>query len=254
MFWARKHALGIALALTLGASAAIPAAAETIVVRASGPSAKGYPPGRKLADSGTVSLKAGDVVTLLDGRGTRTLRGPGTFGLTASASSGTDSRNTLASLLETKRVRRARTGAVRGGVGEDTPAPRSPNLWYVDISQPSTACVPDPANVQLWRPDIGKAVTLTIAPAKGGAGTPVNFAAGEAVTSWPAALPVTEGAQYRLSWSGLAKPVDIGFALMSGAAGGLETMASSLIAKKCDAQLALLAETVALPDPTPDAP
>ncbi|MDX3910484.1 MAG: hypothetical protein QHC67_11765 [Sphingobium sp.] len=242
------------MALALSAVAAMPAVAETIVVRASGPSAKGYPPGKKLADSGTVSLKAGDVVTLLDGRGTRTLRGPGTFGLTAAASSGTDSRNTLASLLETKRVRRARTGAVRGGISEGAPAPRSPNLWYVDISQPSTACVPDPANVQLWRPDIGSAVTLTITPAKGGPSAPVSFAAGDAVAGWPATLPVTEGAQYRLSWSGLGKPIDIGFALMSGAAGGLETMASTLIAKKCEAQLALLTETVALPDPAPDAP
>lgn len=254
MFWGKNGSLGIAMMLALGAAAAVPAAAETIVVRASGPSAKGYPPGKKLADSSMVSLKAGDVVTLLDGRGTRTLRGPGTFGLTANASSGTDSRNTLASLLETKRVRRARTGAVRGGIAEDAPAPRSPNLWYVDISQPSTACVPDPANVQLWRPDIGSAITLSITPAKGGAGAPVSFAVGESVASWPATLPVSEGALYRLSWSGLAKPVDIGFALMSGETGGLETMASTLIAKKCDAQLALLTETVALPDPAPDVP
>ncbi|WP_223262655.1 hypothetical protein [Sphingobium sp. SCG-1] len=253
MFWGKTGSLGIAMILALGAAAA-PAGAETIVVRASGPSAKGYPPGKKLADSGMVSLKAGDVVTLLDGRGTRTLRGPGTFGLTANASSGTDSRNTLASLLETKRVRRARTGAVRGGIAEDAPPPRSPNLWYVDISQPSTACVPDPANVQLWRPDIGSGITLTIAPAKGGASAPVSFAAGEAVAAWPAALPVSEGATYRLNWSGLAKPVEIGFAVMGSAAGGLETMASTLIAKKCDAQLSLLTETVALPDPTPDAP
>ncbi|CAN5176747.1 hypothetical protein BH11PSE5_BH11PSE5_18840 [soil metagenome] len=254
MFWGRKTSLGIAMMLALGAATAMPAAAETIVVRASGPSAKGYPPGKKLADSGTMSLKAGDVVTLLDGRGTRTLRGPGTFGLTAQASAGTDSRNTLASLLETKRVRRARTGAVRGGVEEDAPAPRSPNLWYVDISQPSTACVPDPANVQLWRPDIGSAVTLTITSINGGVSAPVTFGAGEAVAGWPAALPVTEGASYRLNWAGLAKPVDIGFSLLGASAGGLENMASTLIAKKCDAQLALLVETVALPDPAPDAP
>lgn len=254
MFWGKKTSLGIAMALVVGAVASTPALAETIVVRASGPSAKGFPPGKKLADTGTVALKAGDVVTLLDGRGTRTLRGPGTFGLTASASAGTDSRNSLASLLETKRVRRARTGAVRGGITEDAPAPRSPNLWYVDISQPSTACVPDPANVQLWRPDLGSAVAVTITSASGGASAPVNFAAGEAVAAWPSSLLVSEGARYRLSWSGLAKPVDISFALLGANAGGLETMASTLIAKKCDAQLALLAETVALPDPAPDSP
>lgn len=254
MPWDRKASLGtvFALAMTMTVLAQAPAAAETIVVRASGPSAKGFPPGRKLADSGNLSLKGGDVVTLLDGRGTRTLRGPGTFSLAATATAGTDSRTSLASLLETKRVRRARTGAVRGGVAEDAAAPRSPNLWYVDISQPTTACVPDPANVRLWRPDIASAATVTIKGSGGSA--PVSFAAGEAVASWPASLPVTEGARYSLSWTGLAKPVDIGFSLMGGDAGGLETMASTLIAHKCDAQLALLVETVALPDPAPDAP
>ncbi|RVT43608.1 hypothetical protein [Sphingobium algorifonticola] len=254
MLWDRNMSIGCALALVMGTLAAAPLAAETIVVRASGPSAKGFPPGRKLADSGSIALKGGDVVTLLDGRGTRTLRGPGTFSLAATATAGTDSRTSLASLLETKRVRRARTGAVRGGVAEDAAAPRSPNLWYVDISQASTACVPDPANVRLWRPDIASAATVTITATSGGGSAPVAFAAGEAVASWPATLPVTEGARYRLSWNGLARPVDIGFSLMGTDAGGLETMASTLIARKCDAQLALLVETVALPDPAPDAP
>jgi hypothetical protein len=233
---------------------ALPAAAETIVVKASGPSAKGYPAGRKLPDTGTLTLKTGDVITLLDGRGTRTLRGPGNFGITAAVGAGADTRTSLASLLETKRVRRARTGAVRGNGSEGAPAPRSPNLWYVDLSQSSTACVADPANVRLWRPGIGQAVTVTVAPAKGGAGASVSFATGEAVASWPASLPVVDGAAYRLNWAGLARPVDIRFSVMQAASEGLESMAASLIARQCDAQLNLLAETVALPDPAPQTP
>src|SRR3546814_19025400 len=55
------------------------AAAETMVVRATGPSAATYQPGSKLADGGSLALKAGDGVTLLDARGTRTRRGPGRF-------------------------------------------------------------------------------------------------------------------------------------------------------------------------------
>ena len=232
---------------------AVSAAAETIVVRASGPSAKGYPAGRKLADGGSLTLKTGDVVTLLDGRGTRTLRGPGTFNSSAQAAAGSDTRTSLASLLETKRVLRARTGAVRGPGAEDAPPPRSPNLWYVDISQPSTACVPDPANVRLWRPDISKPAIITATAVGAGAtsGT-ISFNQGEAVASWPASLPVASGARYRLSWAGLAQPVEIGFAVLDSSAGGLESMAATLIERKCDAQLNLLVETVALPDPAPD--
>ncbi|MBB6124135.1 hypothetical protein [Sphingobium subterraneum] len=251
MFWTSHWAKCGAAMMALAALAPLAAQAETIVVRASGPSAKTYTPGKKLADNSSVTLKAGDVVTLLDGRGTRTLRGPGTFGATASAA-GSDTRTSLAALLETKRVMRARTGAVRGGVGAEASAPRSPNLWYVDISQTSVACVPDPANVRLWRPSSADGATVTITAKSGGASAPVIFGAGEAVALWPATLSVTDGAVYSLSWPGLAKPIDIALSVMAPGTEGLESMASTLISRKCDAQLNLLVETVALPDPAPD--
>ena len=102
--------LGAALMATAGT-----AAAETLVVRASGPSAGSFSPGKKLPDGGSVTLKAGDVLTLLDGRGTRTLRGPGVFGAGpgATADAGTTS---IASFIGTRNTARARTGAVRSGV------------------------------------------------------------------------------------------------------------------------------------------
>lgn len=253
MFWGRILAGCGGAALMLGALAPIAAQAETIVVRASGPSAKSYTPGKKLADNSMVTLKAGDVLTLLDGRGTRTLRGPGTFGATSTAQSGSDTRTSLATLLETKRVARARTGAVRGTAGAEALAPRSPNLWYADISQSSTVCVPDPANVRLWRPYASEAASVTITSKAGGAAAQVSFGAGEAVALWPASLPVSEGAAYQLSWQGLATPVSLSFSVMNAGAEGLESMASALISRKCDAQLNLLVETVALPDPAPDA-
>lgn len=251
MSWTSSWAKRSVAIFAVAAFAPLAAQAETIVVRASGPSAKTYTPGKKLADNSSVTLKAGDVVTLLDGRGTRTLRGPGTFGATATAA-GSDTRTSLAALLETKRVMRARTGAVRGSGGAEASLPRSPNLWYVDISQASTVCVPDPANVRLWRPVSAEGAAVTISAKSGGASAPVAFGAGEAVAAWPAALPVTDGAVYSLSWPGLAKPIDIAFSVMAPGTEGLESMASTLISRKCDAQLNLLVETVALPDPTPD--
>jgi hypothetical protein len=252
MFWGKHRALCGAAAMVAALITPLAAQAETIVVRASGPSAKVYTPGKKLADNASVMLKDGDVVTLLDGRGTRTLRGPGTFGATASAAVGSETRTSLASLLETKRVMRARTGAVRGGMSDEASVPRSPNLWYVDISQPTTACIADPAAVRMWRPMSADAASVTITPKAGGTAATVSFGAGESVAMWPAELPVADGASYMLSWPGNSKPVMIDFAIMAPGTGGLESMASTLISRKCDAQLNLLVETVALPDPTPD--
>lgn len=231
--------IGCAMALAVAA----PAAAETIVVRASGPSASSYSPGKKLPDGGAITLKAGDVLTLLDGRGTRTLKGPGTFGTSVAA--GASGGASYASFLGNRNTARARTGAVRSGAA--VVAPRSPNLWYVDMTKAGAACIVDAANVKLWRPAATEAAQLDIAGAAGKAS--VEFAAGQAVAGWPAAsLPVTEGASYTLSGAGLSKPVKLSFTLLDPGADGLEGTASTLIARKCEAQLDLLIDTVALPD------
>ena len=67
-------------------------------------------------------------------------------------------------------------------------------------------------------------------------------------------MPVTDGASYSLSWTGAKMPSQIGFSVLSTPGDGLEGMASTLISRKCNAQLTLLADTVALPEPTPIAP
>src|SRR3546814_15347293 len=60
----------LAAALLIVSSAAA-AAAEVLVVRASGPSAKSYPAGRKLADDARITLQAKDPLVLLDKIGSR---------------------------------------------------------------------------------------------------------------------------------------------------------------------------------------
>lgn len=244
-----KYLKSAAIALAISA---IPAGAlaDTIVVRAGGPSAGSYPPGKKIAEGSMVTLKAGDLLTILDGRGTRTLKGPGTFNTSATSGATGDARTSLAGLLEPQRVRRARTGAVRGGADEGR-LPRSPNLWYVDISQSSTVCIPDASGVQLWRPDLTEAVTVTARDEKSGKSATIPFEKGQFRAAWPADLPVSEGSSYRLSWSGLEKPVAIRFSVMDAQSEGLENTASMLISRGCEAQLNLLVETVALPDPQP---
>ena len=58
------------------------AAAQSMVVRSTGPSASKYPTGAKLKASDKLTLVAGDKIVLMQGGKTRTLSGPGTYRLT----------------------------------------------------------------------------------------------------------------------------------------------------------------------------
>lgn len=238
MIWGRMAAF---TAMGLCAVSSGAALADVMVVRASGPSAKSYPPGAKLAAGGSLALKAGDVITLLDGKGTRTLRGPGNFGVAAAASAAPANGVMLSALLDSKRVRRARTGAVRGGIGEGATArPSRPNLWMVDLNQPGPVCIADPAAVKLWRADAAKPATVRISGK--GIDATAQFAAGEAVAAWPAAAPVRDGADYRLN------DMQVRFALIDMADPALDKLASRLIDHGCTAQLDQLVDTAALAD------
>lgn len=248
MFWNDVKSPSTALMALLfgGLVAALPssASAETLVVRSSGPSMKAYPPGKALADSARIVLQANDQVVILDGRGTRTLKGPGSFSPTNSTDRPADLRATFADVSG----RRARPGAVRGMTGASTGVARSPNIWFVDIGRSSTTCVTDPARLTLWRPDHTAATTLTISGPGGQSGT-VEWATGDSTQLWPASLPVTQGSEYRLTWPGAAEPTVLKFAVLGpNPTSGLESTASALIKNGCEAQLDLLIETVAIPD------
>ncbi|WEK44047.1 MAG: hypothetical protein P0Y64_04230 [Candidatus Sphingomonas colombiensis] len=236
-----KSALAALAVVGLGAGIVVAgtASADTIVVRASGPSAKVYPIGRKLAGNASVALQAGDVVTLLDPKGTRTLRGPGNFSVTGASAAPTGGL-ALAALLDTKPVRRARTGAVRGTIADASATPpRRPNLWLVDIASAGPQCVADPANLRLWRADAAKPATVRIDG--DGAQSVVTFAASEPIAVWPARLPVRDGATYRLNDG--TRTTEIRFALVDGKGAATDDVASSLIAHQCNAQLDVLVET-----------
>src|SRR3546814_8185258 len=186
----------LAAALWIVPSAAA-AAAEGLVVRASGPSAKSYPAGRKLADDARITLQANDSLVLLDNRGTRTLRGPGIF--TPSGPAQANSRSALASVA-TGSTRRARIGAVRSVGGATAAQPGS--IWHVDIATSSNVCLSDPAHVTLWRPVEPKPVIPTVPPPNDGATRTGAWASGEPTVSWPSDLAIADGAKYRLSWAG----------------------------------------------------
>lgn len=209
--------------------------ADILVVRSSGPSAKSYPPGRRLPESARLVLRAGDQLIVLDGRGTRVIRGPGAFTAGAPAS------GRIASAAPAV-DRRARIGAVRG---LETGALRPPSIWHVDVSRSSNVCVADPARVTLWRADPATGETLTIA-GPGGRTKRLDWRPGSSTLAWPSDLPVAEGAEYRLS-GGNSAPSTIRFRTLGNRLAGLEDMAQTLIRNRCDAQLDLFIDTVKMP-------
>jgi hypothetical protein len=223
----------IVAALLVTASAA---AADILVVRSLGPSAKSFPPGKRLAETARITLRPNDQLVVLDGRGTRTIRGPGTF--TAGIAQGG-----IASAAPAQR--RARIGAVRTLAGGEL---QSPTLWHVDVAKSTNFCLADPASLTLWRADPAAPLNLVITRAGDGATRRLGWEAGSSTLAWPADLAPGEGAEFRLSWEGAATPTVLKFKALPQKPAGLEDMASSLIRNQCTAQLDLLIETVRLPE------
>ena len=243
-----KAAAGIAALMFVGLAGT--AAAETLVVRSSGPSARSYPPGKAIPETQKIVLKANDQVVILDGRGTRTLKGPGTFSPTVASSVATDSRSTFAALVTQRSERRARIGAVRGMTVANPGATRSPNLWFVDMERSSAMCVTDPASVTIWRAEAAEPATVTVTRLSDGKAETVGWLRGQSTRAWPESLPVNNGAAFRLTWPGQTQPTELKFAVLGpNPQGGLENMAQALIKNGCEAQLDLLIETVAIPEP-----
>ena len=235
MSWVPSSVLvraAIAAGLVVTATAAT---ADILVIRATGPASKTYPAGRRLPDNALLTLRAGDQLIVLDGRGTRVIRGPGTF------SAGAPSAGRVASAAPAA-GRRARIGAVRG---LETGTLRPPSIWHVDVARSSNFCVADPSKVTLWRADPSSAATLSIAG--GGRSRQVAWQPGSSVLAWPSDLPVAEDAEYRLSGMGKPAPTTIRFRVMPAKPAGLEDMAQALIRNRCEAQLDLFIDTVKLP-------
>ncbi|MET1111364.1 MAG: hypothetical protein ABWX67_07560 [Allosphingosinicella sp.] len=223
----------IAAALLVTAGAAL---ADILVVRSSGPSARGFPPGKRLPESARINLKASDQLVVLDGRGTRIIRGPGSF------TAGAPAVGRVASAAPVVQ-RRARIGAVRG---LETGELRPPSIWHVDVARSSNICVADASKLTLWRADPAEALTLNIG-GPGGQTKRLSWQPGSSTLAWPSDLPVAEGSEYRLSWSGGSAPTALRFRTVPAKPAGLEDMAQTLIRNQCDAQLDLFIDPVKLP-------
>ncbi len=240
MFWIKPFANSVITALALSSASA--ALAETIVVKSAGPSARSYPPGKSIPDNSKLTLKSGDSVTILDGRGTRIFKGPGLFATTASTA--TDS--SFSALLRNTGTRQVRTGAVRGA--GTTVQTRPASVWLVDASKSGTVCVAGTGSVSLWIPPHDAAANLTITRQSDGKSVPVAMRALQSVKAWPLAdLPIKAGEQFKIAGHGFANPAVVRFAVLGPNPQGLESTASALIKAGCNAQLDLLIETVSAP-------
>jgi hypothetical protein len=215
------------------------AAADVLILRSVGPSARNYPPGRRVPDSASFTLRPGDSVVVLAGGGTRTFRGPGTFSAAGPARAG---------LAGQSQVRR-NTGAVRGS--GDTAVLRPSDVWQVDVTQTGRACVPAGRRPVLWRPVADRAVRLTITPQTGAAQT-VNWNQGQATLAWPASVPIVDGASYQLSWPGAAAPTRLTTRTLTGlSVDNVDAVASALVANQCGGQLDVLIATREARDASP---
>ena len=215
----------------------VPAAASAgVVVAASGPSAGNYPVGKKIGNSERIVLRAGDTLTVLDGNGTRVLRGAGTHSLDQQG--GPSQRSTFAVLTERRSAQRMRTGAVRGE--GDGAVLHSPNLWYVDVSQPGKFCLAGAERVRLWRSTTEGDATYLLRADGGGSHT-VTFADGDMLAPWDTKLlPVTDGAVFHIAGPAGGPDKELSFVVLDTIAEEPEALAAQLIENGCMKQLELL--------------
>lgn len=208
----------LAVAIALAPSVAV---AKAVVVRSLGPSAKAYPPGKALPDTAKISLQQGDSVTVVGGNSARTLRGPGTFPAAGGAQE-----------LAMAASRRGRFGAMRAGELALNPSP-----WNIDVTQSGTVCATG-KTLKIWRPESTAAAKLTIS--KNGSATHVDWPAGKSTIDWPAAVPISEGADYQLALAGAAELQIIRFAVLPAIPAEAADAAQALVEHGCQNQLDVL--------------
>lgn len=217
---AKLWLMGAAAAVALSSTAAV---ASVVVVKSLGPSSKAYPPGKTLPESASISLKGGDVVTVLGPGSAQTLRGPGNFPAKQVASAATG--------------KRGRFGALR-----TAEVVRNPSIWDLDVTQSGTMCVAARNKLTMWRPD-GNADTKVTIRSSDGKVHELSWAAGKTHASWPSALPIANSTEYQIEWPSSGEKSSVKFVTVSRTPADLVGAAQVLIEHGCQNQLDLLVES-----------
>ncbi len=215
MMRAKLMILGTVAAVALSSTAAV---ASVVVVRSLGPSAKAYPPGKTLPESASISLKGGDVVTLLGPSSAQTLRGPGNFPAKQVSSASSAGK-------------RGRFGALRA-----LEVAKKPGLWDLDVTQSGKLCVTDRSKLTLWRPDTSGAMKLNIS-SPDGRSHEVQWASGKPSAAWPSTLPIANSAEYQITWPGTGDKSSVSFVTVNAKPTDLQSAAQVLIQTGCENQL-----------------
>jgi hypothetical protein len=209
-----------------------------VVVKATGPSAGEYPVGKKLDDSATVALKAGDSITVLTANGTKVITGPGQFTVGVR---GESKRSTFAVLTRQASGARVRTGAVRSGAS--AAAPMNPSLWNMDVTQPGKFCLASASQVTFWRPATAGERVYVLGSGKSDFLVQVKFADGAAQASLTGEqLPLASNRNYRLSNEAGGAPQPVEFVVLDAVPDTADGLAAVLAEKGCNAQLTMLSD------------
>lgn len=239
MFSAKLRARTVGLALAGAALGAPVALTAGVVVKSSGPSATRFPVGTKLDDSATITLRDGDVVTVLTSQGTRVIRGAGAHRV---GDRPQVANERFAALTRKRSARRVRTGAVRGDNDETR---SNPSLWYVDVTRSGTVCLYDLATVRLWRPGTDGTSTYRVADASSDVHVEVTFDDTVMIAALdPARIPIREGATYQVSGPDGVPTAQIGFVHLDADFETPDALAEALLAKGCMVQIETLANSL----------
>lgn len=240
------------LTLTIAAASALAitgtAAAQSMVVRSTGPSASKFPAGSRVKENDRVVLVAGDQLVLMKDGKTRTLSGPGTFQTSAQVAASQSTSTTVTRMLAKGPTMRSRGGFSRGTDEKMVRDARAPNLWLLDYRENGTFCVNDPASLLLWRPEMDSDQLLRIE--QDGHAETVAFVSGANYRKWPSeTLPLKFDVDYRLSGGGLPAPVSVRFAALDARSdqpdSSADETAAALVAKGCAGQLNRLIDALA---------
>jgi hypothetical protein len=236
------------LTLTIAACAALAvtgtAAAQSMVVRSTGPSASKFPAGSRVKENDRVVLVAGDKLVLMKDGKTRTLSGPGSFQTTEQVAASQSTSTTVTRMLAKGPTMRSRGGFSRGSDAKSVSEARAPNLWLLDYREAGTFCVADANALLLWRPEMDSDQLLRIE--QGGHTETVAFVSGANYRKWPSeTLPLQFGVDYRLSGGGLPAPVSVRFTQFDGEDLSVDKSAEALLAKGCSAQINRLVDALA---------
>ncbi|HET6537813.1 MAG TPA: hypothetical protein VFG34_06830 [Sphingopyxis sp.] len=236
--------LPLAIAATTALALAGTAAAQSMVVRSTGPSAAKFPAGSRVKDNDRLTLVAGDKLVLMKNGKTRTLSGPGSFQTSGPVTASQNTSTAVTRMLAKGPTMRSRGGFSRGSDENSISDARAPNLWLLDYREAGTFCVNDASGLLLWRPEMDSDQLLQIKQADHS--ETVAFVSGANYRKWPVeTLPLIFGVDYQLSGAGLSAPVSVRFTAIDAVPDGPDASVEALLAKGCSAQADRLIDAMA---------